>query len=271
MGSKGWVKLYREQFSHWVSKIPFCDGYAWTYLYSQANHKRGLVNLRNEYIEINRGEFLTSKLKLQKIFGWTRRHLENFLNTLKKDQNITYRVTNRYIVITIINYDIYQGYDENNDIQNDQQMTNRKQTDDQQKANRKQTDDQQMTTNKNEKNVKNEKNDKNDKKNRYIVDSTTIEQIIFYLNTEAKKNYKVNTPLTRRLINARLKEGYSLEDFKKVIDIKVREWLGKFTKDGKDMGDWLRPQTLFGTKFESYLNQSDFDDNERFKFLDKEV
>ncbi|RXG64001.1 hypothetical protein ES695_14630, partial [Candidatus Atribacteria bacterium 1244-E10-H5-B2] len=125
MKNKGWVKLWREQFISWVSKKPFCDGYAWTYLYSQANHKKGMINFRNEYIEIERGQLLTSKLKLQETFGWTYRHVENFLLALKNDGNIAYRTTNRYIVITIVNYNKYQGSEEQNGEQSEEQVKNR--------------------------------------------------------------------------------------------------------------------------------------------------
>lgn len=93
-------------------------------------------------------------------------------------------------------------------------------------------------------------------KKREGVSLSLSKNIIDYLNIKTNKNYKYTTPLTIRLINARIKEKYSLEDFKKVIDIKTTEWKGKFTKDGKSMEDWLRPPTLFGNKFESYLNQS---------------
>ena len=51
-------------------------------------------------------------------------------------------------------------------------------------------------------------------------------------------------------LKARLKEGYSVEDFKKVIDIKVAEWL-----NDENMSKFLRPETLFSNKFEGYLNQ----------------
>ena len=125
MKNKGWVKFHREQFNHWISKKPFCDGYAWTYLYTRANFKKNMVNFRNEYIEVERGQFLTSKLQLQRIFGWTYRHVENFLLALKNDENITYRTTNRYIVITIINYEFYQGDEEQNEEQNEEQVKNR--------------------------------------------------------------------------------------------------------------------------------------------------
>jgi len=261
MKNKGWTKFHRIQFSHWVSeKKPWCDGYAWTCLYNMANHKPGKVNFRNEYIPVVRGQFVTSKLKLENTFGWTRRRLDNFLKALENDDMITYRTTNRYTVITIINYEIYQSDGKQDDIQNDKQVTNRLQT-----------GDKQVSTNKNvnnDNNVNNEKKkEKIDSANRTIL----YEQIINYLNTEADKSYEPTTPLTIKLINARLKEGYSLDDFKRVIDIKVEEWKGKYSKDGKNWGDYLRPQTLFSNKFESYLNQNNkSNDYNRFDFIEEE-
>ena len=79
----------------------------------------------------------------------------------------------------------------------------------------------------------------------------TIKEIVEYLNLKTKKSFKASTKATQRHISARLEEGYSLEDFKCVIDKKVREW------QGTEMDRYLRPETLFGTKFEGYLNQSD--------------
>ena len=76
-----------------------------------------------------------------------------------------------------------------------------------------------------------------------------IGEIIDYLNLKTKQHYKATTPKTRTLIKARLNEKFTIEDFKKVIDIKTEEWLNN------DMAKYLRPETLFGTKFESYLNQ----------------
>lgn len=80
--------------------------------------------------------------------------------------------------------------------------------------------------------------------------------IISFLNQTANKNYKPNVPKTQRLIDARLKEGFTVDDFKRVIETKCAEW-GQAPRDGeRDMRQYLRPETLFGTKFESYLNQS---------------
>jgi len=101
--------------------------------------------------------------------------------------------------------------------------------------------------------------------------TSLCEQIIYYLNTEASKNFQVKTPVTMKLIKARLKEGFTLDDFKRVIDVKTEEWKGRTTKDGKNMEDWLRPQTLFSNKFESYLNQTNTThDPNRFDFINEE-
>jgi len=94
-------------------------------------------------------------------------------------------------------------------------------------------------------------------------------QIIEYLNKITGAKYKPNTPATVKGINARLKEGFTLENFKYVIEVKWIEWEGKFTKDGKNMEDFMRPITLFSTKFESYLNQAKPDPYQ--KYYKKEV
>ncbi len=74
-------------------------------------------------------------------------------------------------------------------------------------------------------------------------------EIISYLNERAQTNYRASSQKTKTLIKARWSEGFTLNDFKTVIDKKVAEWLNS------DMCKYLRPETLFGTKFESYLNQ----------------
>ena len=73
--------------------------------------------------------------------------------------------------------------------------------------------------------------------------------IISYLNEKAHTKYRHSSSKTKTLIKARLNEGFTEDDFKKVIDNKTAEWLNT------DMEKYLRPETLFGTKFESYLNQ----------------
>lgn len=88
--------------------------------------------------------------------------------------------------------------------------------------------------------------------------------VIDYLNQQTGKNYKSTTKKNQTVIRARTDEGFSLDDFKRVIDNKVAEW------KGTNMEKYLRPETLFGTKFEGYLNQelqpSGMDQLERMKY-----
>lgn len=79
---------------------------------------------------------------------------------------------------------------------------------------------------------------------------SVIKDIIDYLNIVLGTNYQYKTKNTQKHINARLSEGHTFEDFKTVIDKKVNEW------KGTDMEKYLSPDTLFGTKFEKYLNQN---------------
>lgn len=79
--------------------------------------------------------------------------------------------------------------------------------------------------------------------------NSSVEEIINYLNQKTGKPFKPSIPKTHRLISARMREGFGVDDFKKVIDNQCRTWL----KDPK-MFPFLRPETLFGTKFDGYLN-----------------
>nr|DAI70420.1 MAG TPA: hypothetical protein [Caudoviricetes sp.] len=76
-----------------------------------------------------------------------------------------------------------------------------------------------------------------------------IEGVVAHLNQHAGTHYKATTANTRKLIKARLKEGFTVDEIKLVIDRKCADWL-----NNPKMAEFLRPETLFGNKFESYLN-----------------
>lgn len=95
----------------------------------------------------------------------------------------------------------------------------------------------------------------NNKKNNKII----YEEIIDYLNLKCNKNFKYTTGKTVRCINARMREGNTVDDFKIVIDKKYYEWANTTMKV------YLRPETLFGTKFERYLTEDVKDRENHFK------
>jgi uncharacterized phage protein (TIGR02220 family) len=78
----------------------------------------------------------------------------------------------------------------------------------------------------------------------------TIGEIIGYLNLKANKKYNPKSKHVSKHVLTRLKEGYNVDDFKKVIDVKCSKW------KNTTMNDYLRPETLFSGKFETYLNES---------------
>ena len=88
--------------------------------------------------------------------------------------------------------------------------------------------------------------------NKYIVEqsptSYPFQEVIEYLNQKTGKKFKSGSKANQKHIKARFSEGFTLEDFKRVIDLKCEEW------SGSQMDMYLRPETLFGSKFDSYLN-----------------
>ncbi|ARE26100.1 conserved phage C-terminal domain-containing protein [Lactococcus cremoris] len=79
-------------------------------------------------------------------------------------------------------------------------------------------------------------------------------EIISYLNEKTGRSFRT-TEAHKRFIKARWNENYKLDDFKKVVDNKVADWTGK-TINGQPAEKYLQPSTLFGTKFDNYLNQT---------------
>ncbi|MCM1989203.1 conserved phage C-terminal domain-containing protein [Oceanirhabdus seepicola] len=96
----------------------------------------------------------------------------------------------------------------------------------------------------------NQKNKHEKLENQKKSDDSPYSKIVDYLNSMSGKKYKSSTNKTRNLIKARFNEGFTEEDFIKVINIKVKSW-----KDN-EMDMYLRPSTLFGIKFEEYLNEN---------------
>jgi len=78
-----------------------------------------------------------------------------------------------------------------------------------------------------------------------------IKEIVSFFNSQIGTSYKPDTESTKKRIRARMKEGFTVENFKAVIINRRDAWIS----DPK-MREYLRPETLFGTKFEGYLNES---------------
>lgn len=105
-------------------------------------------------------------------------------------------------------------------------------------------------------NTTKEKKVKESKRNK---DNNVYVEILSYLNEKTGKNYSHKSEANKKLINGRMNEGRTVEDFKRVIDVKCEEWL----QDEK-MSQYLRPATLFSQKnFENYVNQKSKTDSKK--------
>lgn len=115
-----------------------------------------------------------------------------------------------------------------------------------------------------DKDIKSGESKKKEKSDSAKAEQIPYKDIIDYFNEKTDKSIRHTARGNRKLVSARWNEGYKLEDFKKVIDNKVDEWLGKGIKfsNGKDAETYLHPTTLFnGDNFDKYLNQSNGNDN----------
>lgn len=106
---QGWISIHREITKHWVwDEKPFSRGQAWIDLILMASHKETKFALGNELVEINKGSFITSELKLMERWGWGKSKTRSFLKLLEDDGMIVKKSDHKKTAINICNYCIWQ-------------------------------------------------------------------------------------------------------------------------------------------------------------------
>jgi len=254
MSRIGYIKLYRAIVDNDIYVLPPLYLRVFERLIMEANHqdkeipykKNGIVTVKN----IKRGERLTSIRQISRWVGWYERGIFKEPNPKLIKEILDYLIKDNMIEICgegnrtetlykIVNYEVYQDKE-------DTKVTEQKQ-----KRNEVETDLKRLapTNNNDKEGLKTNKNDNND----------LIISIVEYLNRKAEAKYKADSKKTKSVIEAKLNEKYTLENFKTVIDKKVTEW------KGTEWERFLRPETLFGTKFEGYLNQNIISKKEKDK------
>lgn len=245
MADGGWIKLYRSVRANWLWENGN-ERYAkwWLDILMMVNHDPGKILVNGKLQIIGVGERLTSIRKLAIQWGTTPRSVSKFLDLLVEDEMITLKKSRTGgTTVKVLRYADYQQ----NSGEDVARVAPQKAP---QKAPHSTPQPAPQVTYKQE----GLKKDKKEKK------STIYSPVIDYLNQKAGTKYKSSGKNTQTLIRAREKDGFKLDDFKKVIDNKVAEWRGT------DMEQYLRPITLFGTRFESYLNQKPVKPKQRQNF-----
>lgn len=141
---EGWIKLHRKIQDHWIyqEKRKFSRYEAWLDMIMMANHKGNRFLHGSELVEVERGQFITSELKLMDRWDWGKNKLRLFLDLLEKDGMIIKKTDRKRTAITICNYGLYHDSETKDGPQADQSRTDSGPSAD---------------TNKNVKNDKNEK------------------------------------------------------------------------------------------------------------------
>lgn len=220
-----WIKLHREVLDSNVFAHPTTFK-IWCWLLIKANHKQKFVSMQTgrgfTEISVERGQFIFGRHKAETVLDIDGSTIYKHIQKLQDWGNIKIESNNQYSVITICKYDEYQTGDGEDEQPSSNQVTTKEQPSSSE--------------------VTQTRNPKNDKE---------CKEVIQYLNIKTGKQYRLDTGSIIRLITARINEGNSFEDFKAVIDTKFAEWY----LDEK-MKKYLRPETLFGTKFETYRNEA---------------
>lgn len=223
MAHNGWIKLHRQLLdSKWGSNLEMVG--LFTTLLMLANHKPAYTH---DGTLVSPGQLMTSKFGLGMFFGHSESKIRRMLSKLESDGQISVKSSNKNTIITISNWDKFQRCDDDGD---------------EQTANKRRSIEEQPATNKNDNNNKNVIN-----KNICDVTHDDAKAVIKMFNEICGKNYR-GSKADNQKITARFSEGFVLNDFEMVIRAKHEAW-----SENPAMAEFVRPMTLFGTKFEGYL------------------
>ena len=124
---EGWISLYRKIQEHWLwtKRRKFSQFEAWISLLFKANFKDTKIIIGDNLVELKRGSFITSEVKLAEEWKWDRSTVRKFLKTLEEQKMIQKNSTSKYTSITIGNWDLYQNTQQQNRQQNNIKTTSR--------------------------------------------------------------------------------------------------------------------------------------------------
>lgn len=249
---EGYIKFYRSILNwEWWHDINVFR--LWSYLLLSANHQ----DSRWKGIDVLRGQHITSLPTLEKKTGLSTQQIRTALSKLKSTGEITETVTNKYRLITLVNYDNYQGKDDESNSQ-DNTQSNRQSTDNQQTSNR------QSTANKNDKNIKNDKNARSNKTS--SITPEEFKSILGLWNSRCElKGITRMTDRRKQALACRLKE-YGEESFRKLIE---NINASSFLKGQNDRGwtatfDWvIKPNNYVKVLEGNYLDNKPTDNTNK--------
>jgi hypothetical protein len=125
MMHRGYIKLWRKSFDSGLHR-DHKTWALWTYILCQATYKEIDININGEIVHLIPGQMITGRKKLAKELHMSERGIRTRLNHLKNYGNLTIKTTNRFSIINVINWNVYQQDESQNDQPNDQQATSKR-------------------------------------------------------------------------------------------------------------------------------------------------
>lgn len=252
VADKGWIKLHRQlqECPIWYGER-FSKGQAWVDLLLLANHRDKKILFNGEMIVIQRGQYLTSTVKLAEKWGWNRKTVSSYLKLLEQDKMITKVSDNTKTLITIENYEVFQCFDETDGqfITQPNGQPIGQQTDNHTDNNV----DNPLDTNKNDKNIKNDKNVKNINNNNICAfseqmhdDLESFFESIWQLYPIKKGKGAVHK--AKKQVLQRI--GY--DEIKRCVE----RYVSEMTENKTDKQYWKHGSTFFNSGYVDYLDKN---------------
>lgn len=229
MSKNGFIKLHRKTLDN---PIVMKDGdhlAIWVWLLMKAAWRESDCLFDGKRISLKPGQLPPiSRRTIASELQISESKVQRVLKSFENEHQIEQQMGAKCRLISIVSWDSYQEREPQTE-----QQVNHKRT----------TSEPQVNT------IKEYKNQRIQEQKKDIYSAERIE-IVNYLNEILGSNYRPNSKKTKDLIHARLSEGFTVEDFKTVIHKKAKQW-----QNDPKMIKFLRPETLFGSKFEGYLNE----------------
>lgn len=203
---EGWNKIYRSIQEHWLWTCePFSRGQAWIDLLLMANHKEAKIMVNGNLEVVERGQRITSIRKLSDRWKWSTKKVTHFLDQLVKDKMIEYISDSSKTVVTIVNYDKYQGKETPLNVENtgldggignteETQKKHKGNTEESAKKHRGNAEEKQKKTNKNDKEYI--KNDKEGEERKEGQENTTEPPLLSFPTEAHKKIFNETSDTT---------------------------------------------------------------------------
>lgn len=184
--NRGYVRLWRKSLdAGWIKNHKLWAFWTWCLLKASHQEYDAIVGL--QIVHLMPGQFIFGRLKAAEETGLTEREIRTVLDFLRKAGNVTIKTTNKFSLITIINWPTYQGDASGNDQLNDQPLTNKGP----------------------------HTNTRTQEKNLYSENSL---EVLTYLNEKTGKRYR-----DASFIEARLKDGGTIDECRRIIDVKLQD------------------------------------------------